>query len=54
MLKYCAWCGEFQGVTEGEGYQIRRNVCEIDTTTICPACLAKQAEIPPRERPLHP
>ena len=39
MLRYCAWCGEYQGVTTGEGHQIRKDVCEIDTATICPACM---------------
>lgn len=38
VLKYCAWCGSYQGKTEGRGYQIRRNICEIDTSTICPPC----------------
>jgi len=38
VLKYCAWCGSYQGKTEGRGYQIRSNVCEIDTSTICPPC----------------
>jgi hypothetical protein len=39
LLRYCAWCGEYQGAIEGEGHQIRKDVCEIDTTTICSACL---------------
>jgi hypothetical protein len=41
MLKYCAWCGDYQGATSAAGYQIRANVCEIDTATICPSCLAR-------------
>lgn len=41
MLKYCAWCGTYQGAIPAEGYQIRRNVCEIDTATICGACYDK-------------
>jgi len=44
VLKYCAWCGSFQGATEGQGYQIRSNVCEIDTTTICQPCHEKLVE----------
>ncbi|ALC18114.1 hypothetical protein DSOUD_3395 [Desulfuromonas soudanensis] len=39
MLRYCAWCGEYQGAIEGEGHQIRKDVCEIDTATICSLCL---------------
>lgn len=38
---YCAWCDEYQGAKPGEGYQIRQNICEIDTATICPLCLAR-------------
>lgn len=38
MLRYCAWCGKYQGAVKAEGYQIRRNQCEIETSTICPAC----------------
>jgi hypothetical protein len=41
LLRYCAWCGEYQGVTTGEGHQIRKNICEVDTATICPACFAR-------------
>lgn len=41
MLRYCAWCGTYLGVTEGRGYQIRRNICEIDTSGICPPCRDK-------------
>jgi hypothetical protein len=41
MLKYCAWCGKYQGATPGAGYQIRQNVCEIDTATICTVCLSR-------------
>ncbi|BCR03394.1 hypothetical protein DESUT3_04630 [Desulfuromonas versatilis] len=41
MLKYCGWCGKYQGVVEAQGHQIRKNLCEIDTTTICPPCLAR-------------
>jgi hypothetical protein len=41
MLKYCAWCGAYQGATPAAGYQIRANICEIDTTTICPSCLPR-------------
>jgi len=39
LLRYCAWCGEYQGATSAQGHQIRKNICEIDTTTICAACL---------------
>jgi hypothetical protein len=39
LLKYCAWCGKYQGATKGEGHQIRKDVCEIDTATICPSCM---------------
>jgi hypothetical protein len=46
MLKYCAWCGIYQGATPAAGYQIRANVCEIDTATICPPCLAKLLATP--------
>jgi hypothetical protein len=42
MLRYCAWCGRFQGAVFGEGHQIRQDVCEIDTLTICPSCLAQR------------
>jgi len=38
VLKYCAWCGEYQGATESPGHQIRKHVSEIDTSTICPVC----------------
>jgi hypothetical protein len=31
-------------MTEGQGYQIRRNICEIDTATICPPCHDKVVE----------
>jgi rubredoxin len=41
MLRYCAWCGAYQGATPAAGHQIRANVCEIDTATICPACLSR-------------
>lgn len=44
MLRYCAWCGSYQGPTKGQGYQIRSNRCEIDTTTICQPCHAKMVE----------
>jgi hypothetical protein len=44
LLKYCAWCGAYQGMTEGQGYQIRRNMCEIDTSTICSPCHDKVVE----------
>ena len=53
MLRYCAWCGVFQGATPHPGYQIRRNVCEIDTSTICPSCLSKHLP-PKREQPTNP
>ncbi|WP_291316120.1 hypothetical protein [Desulfuromonas sp.] len=39
MLRYCAWCGEYQGATSAKGHQIRKNVCELDTATICPSCM---------------
>ena len=38
MLRYCAWCNEYQGAVAGEGHQIREDLCEIDTSTICPRC----------------
>lgn len=41
MLRYCAWCGQFQGPVSGRGHQIRKNVCEVDTSTICPSCFAR-------------
>ncbi len=41
MLIYCAWCGNYQGSTPARGHQIRPNICEIDTSTICPPCLEK-------------
>jgi len=41
LLKYCAWCGTYQGAKLGAGHQIRKNICEIDTATICPACLER-------------
>ena len=44
MLKYCAWCGKYQGANKAKGYQIRKNICEIDTATICPACLAQMVK----------
>ncbi len=46
MLRYCAWCGEYQGAKAGAGYQIRKNVCEIDTATICPSCLTELLKQP--------
>ncbi|HKI52297.1 MAG TPA: hypothetical protein VJ995_09515 [Geothermobacteraceae bacterium] len=51
MLKYCAWCGSYQGPAEGEGYQIRRDVCEIDTATICPPCHDKVVEAHYQQHP---
>lgn len=54
MLKYCAWCGNYQGAIRAEGYQIRDNVCEIDTATICPSCLARLVrELAESERQVH-
>jgi len=51
VLRYCAWCGTYQGATSGTGHQIRKNICEIDTTTICPACMERvKKEIPAREK----
>ena len=41
MLKYCAWCGKYQGSVKAEGYQIRKDLCEIDTATICPSCFVR-------------
>jgi hypothetical protein len=41
LLKYCAWCGKYQGAIAAKGYQIRENISEIDTATICPSCMAK-------------
>lgn len=41
MLKYCAWCGGYQGYTPGDGHQIHPDYCEIDTSTICRGCLVK-------------
>jgi hypothetical protein len=46
LLTYCAWCGNYQGPKAGQGHQIRKNVCEIDTTTICPDCLTELLEEP--------
>ncbi|WP_158247071.1 hypothetical protein [Geothermobacter hydrogeniphilus] len=53
MLKYCAWCGNYQGAIEAEGYQIRRNVCEIDTSTICEPCHDKMLRQLRRKLKLH-
>lgn len=53
MLKYCAWCGEFQGAKAGEGHQVRKNVCEIDTTTICPNCFAEVEKPAPKSKALQ-
>jgi len=53
LLTYCAWCGKFQGAKAGQGYQIRKNVCEIDTATICPACLAEVLKAPTESQPLR-
>jgi len=53
LLTYCAWCGKFQGAKAGEGYQIRKHVCEIDTATICPACLAEVLKTPPESQTLR-
>lgn len=48
MLRYCAWCGTYQGATDGVGHQIRKNICEIDTATICSSCLERvKRESPP-------
>ncbi len=52
MLSYCAWCGEYQGPKAGQGHQIRKNVCEIDTATICPSCLADLLKRPGEPQPL--
>ena len=41
VLKYCAWCGKYQGLAAPGGHQIRKNICEIDTATICPTCWTK-------------
>lgn len=41
MLRYCAWCGKYQGYVVGAGHQIRKNLSEIDTATICVTCMAK-------------
>ncbi|PLX97161.1 MAG: hypothetical protein C0621_00545 [Desulfuromonas sp.] len=38
MLRYCAWCESYLGATPAPGYQIRADLCEIDTTSICPSC----------------
>jgi hypothetical protein len=46
LLTYCAWCGKYQGAKAGKGHQIRKNVCEIDTATICPSCLAELLKQP--------
>jgi len=53
MLRYCAWCGSYQGAIKAEGYQIRRDVCEIDTTTICNPCHEKQLQQLKKIRKLH-
>ena len=54
LLKYCAWCGSYQGAIRAEGYQIRANVCEIDTATICPPCLARLVrELTESQRPIR-
>jgi hypothetical protein len=53
LLTYCAWCGKYQGAKTGKGHQIRKNVCEIDTTTICPACLAELLKQPPERTHLR-
>lgn len=51
VLKYCAWCGKYQGSVKAEGYQIRKNLCEIDTTTICPTCFMRLVkDIPEGQR----
>ncbi|RME39832.1 MAG: hypothetical protein D6794_03190 [Deltaproteobacteria bacterium] len=39
MLRYCGWCGTYLGANRAQGYQIAVNLCAIDTTGICPACL---------------
>ncbi len=43
LLRYCAWCGRFQGAKAGNGYQVRENRSEIDTATICSSCFARMA-----------
>jgi len=53
LLTYCAWCGKFQGAKAGKGYQIRKNVCEIDTATICPSCLAEVLKTPMESQALR-
>ena len=50
MLKYCAWCGKYQGLAAPGGHQIRKNICEIDTATICPTCWTKVV----KDLPTHP
>lgn len=52
MLRYCAWCGIYQGSTPAAGYQIRKDVCEIDTATICPSCLSRLMETTQEDDPL--
>jgi hypothetical protein len=54
MLKYCAWCGAYQGAIPAAGYQIRENVCEIDTATICPSCLPRLLNAAQEKAPLPP
>jgi hypothetical protein len=53
LLTYCAWCGKYQGAKAGTGHQIRKNVCEIDTATICPSCLTEMLKAPSGRQPLR-
>jgi hypothetical protein len=53
VLTYCAWCGKYQGAKAGNGHQIRKDVCEIDSATICPSCLAELMKKPPEEQTLR-
>jgi hypothetical protein len=54
LLRYCAWCGEYQGELKGEGHQIRKDVCEIDTSTICSLCLELLLKKPAEKSRIQP
>ncbi|WP_187426649.1 hypothetical protein [Geothermobacter ehrlichii] len=50
MLRYCGWCGKFMGANRARGHQIGPDLCAIDTTSICPSCLASMVGDQQRQR----
>jgi len=57
LLRYCGWCGKYLGANGASGYQVTANLCAIDTTGICPVCMARMQSLladPARDRDLPP